>query len=62
MAINVKSLKTVDVKCTQCNGTCFDTDQAKRQANAHAMFGDQPIPNACVDSEIDGCKCPYPQP
>lgn len=61
MAINVTNLKNVDVKCHQCKGKCFDKDQSKRQENARKMFNG-PIPNACVDSEIDGCKCPYPKP
>ncbi len=59
MAIITKSLVSVDVKCHQCKGTCFDKDQSKRQANARKFFAGKPIPNACVDSEIDGCKCPF---
>lgn len=58
MAAQVKSLKTIEQKCQQCKGQCWDPDQSKRQANARAFFNGA-IPNACVDSEIDGPKCPY---
>lgn len=54
---NVKSTNT---KCEQCKGECWDNDPAKRQENAFAKFGI--IPNNCVDSEIDGPKCPYYKP
>lgn len=52
-----KSLKTTDLKCKKCNGVCFDKNQSIRQANVRKMFGI--LPNACVDGELDGTKCPY---
>lgn len=57
MAASVKSLKTTDLKCKKCNGVCFNTDQSIRQANVRKMFGI--LPNACVDGELDGTKCPF---
>lgn len=57
MAAVGKSLKTIELKCEQCKGECWDKDQSKRQALVLAKFGK--LPNACVDSEIDGPKCPF---
>ena len=51
-------LKTNALKCEQCKGKYFNKNQAKRQELVRAELG-TPLPNACVDSEIDGCKCPY---
>ena len=56
MAHNVKRT-TIDQKCIKCNGACWDENQAERQKNAIKMFG--VIPNNCVDSEIDGPRCPF---
>lgn len=57
MAIAITTFKTIELECTKCKGQCWDKNQAKRQANARAMFGT--TPNSCVDSELDGPKCPY---
>ena len=57
MAALVTNLKTTDIKCQKCKGTCFNNDQFIRQDNVRKMFGT--LPNACVDSEMDGTKCPY---
>lgn len=59
MAIAVKSLKTIELKCKLCKGQCWNENQSIRQENARKMFAGESIPNACVDSEIDGAKCPY---
>lgn len=58
MATNGNYLRTVDLKCQQCAGKCWDKDQSKRQAKARAMFGGV-IPNSCVDAEIGGTRCPF---
>ena len=58
MAImNGDYLNKTSLKCEECKGSCFDADSSTRQANVRKKLG-LPIPNACVDSEIDGCKCP----
>lgn len=44
--------------CEQCKGSCWNSDQSKRQAKVRATFG-TPLPNKCVDGELDGPKCPY---
>ena len=59
MAAVVQSLKTIELGCQQCGGQCWDKDQSKRQAKVRALFKGAAIPNSCVDSEIDGPKCPY---
>ena len=56
--INGDYLKNISLTCQKCKGTCFDKDQPTRQANVRKTFGSA-LPNACVDSAIDGHKCPY---
>lgn len=59
MASNITMEKN-NKYCDKCKGACWDDDQSKRQENSYKMFG--VIPNKCVDSEIDGPKCPYYKP
>lgn len=59
MAAVGKSLKTIELKCEQCKGQCWDSNQSQRQAKARKFFKGASIPNSCVDSEIDGPKCPF---
>lgn len=59
MAIAVRISQTIEKGCKECNGRCWDSNQSIRQANARKFFNGESIPNACVDSELDGPKCPY---
>lgn len=59
MAAQVKSNDEINVKCKKCAGQCWDSNQFVRQANARKFFNGEAIPNACVDSEMDGPKCPF---
>jgi len=58
MAAIVKSIENVSLTCKKCKGRLWNDNSAKRQAAVRAQFGDK-LPNDCVDSEIDGHKCPY---
>lgn len=59
MAAQAKNFKSIEQDCKKCGGRCWDSNQSVRQANAREFFEGGPIPNSCVDSEIDGPKCPY---
>ena len=48
---------TMDFICTKCNGTCFSENGTKRQRDVLQKFGG--LPSDCVDSSIDGHKCPF---
>ena len=58
MAARKSRIKSIELGCQRCKGQCWDKNQSQRQANARAFFNG-PIPNACVDSELDGPMCPY---
>lgn len=57
MAAKKYSFESVSLNCNKCKGACWDSNSAKRQENAIQKFG--VIPNACVDSQVDGPKCPF---
>lgn len=59
MAAQVKFDANIERKCKTCAGKCWDSNQSIRQENARKFFNGEAIPNACVDSEMDGPKCPY---
>lgn len=43
--------------CMKCNGEHFTSNSKKRQSEVKSQFGS--IPSDCVDSSIDGHKCPF---
>ena len=43
--------------CMQCKGNFFTSDSLERQTKVLETFGS--IPSDCVDSNIDGHKCPF---
>ena len=51
MAATVKPIKNVSLTCKKCQGKLWNDDSA-------AKYGSE-LPNDCVDSELDGHKCPY---
>lgn len=51
-------LTSIDAKCKQCKGKCFDSDESTRQANVREHLG-LPLPNACVGSVHFGHRCPF---
>ena len=56
--ISSNLLKTTDVLCEQCKGTCWKgKDNAATQAAALQKFG--VIPNKCVNPEQGKALCPY---
>lgn len=52
----LESLASINPKCKECKGRCYDSNQSVRQANVRKFFGSPTIPDDCVDSEIDGTK------
>lgn len=54
----VKSIENVSLTCKKCQGKLWNNDSATRQAQVRAKYGSE-LPNDCVDSELDGHKCPY---
>ena len=43
--------------CMTCKGKLFTSDSLERQTKVIEAFGS--IPSDCVDSSIDGHKCPF---
>ena len=63
MKENTKKLATsskvlpIATDCMKCKGDLFTSDSLKRQTKVIETFGS--IPSDCVDSSIDGHKCPF---
>ena len=52
--IHINSSSTI---CMQCKATLFSKDSSQRQQQVIKVFGK--LPADCVDSPIDGHKCPF---
>ena len=47
----------IDAICMKCKGEQFSSDSSKRQSEVKNLYDS--IPSDCVDSDIDGHKCPF---
>lgn len=58
MASKVTPFITIDIHCSECKGTCWNSkDNSATQLAAKEKFG--LIPNPCVNSENGTAHCPY---
>ena len=47
----------ISITCMKCRATLFSEDSSQRQQQVRKAFGK--LPSDCVDSPIDGHKCPF---